>query len=289
MTARRAPFDERTYLSLNPDVRDAVNAGTYRSGWEHYQKFGASEGRPTGAAMQTSHFVRDYTSLVQTLIEEHADDRPLAMAKAIGSRSVEDYRNQGDYQVQVLLQLGLKPGQRVYDLGCGSGRTASALLRSGWDGQYVGVDVVPELIEFASGNCPGWQFEVHRKLSIYAEPASLDMVWAWSVFTHLTLEEILVYLEDIQTCLAPGGTLVFSFLELRMPEHLRLLRLRSARLLAGIRENHLDTFLAREQIRDLAEAVGLQPTRYVDSDDSGLVPGKDAFGQSIAVLTKATT
>jgi GT2 family glycosyltransferase len=38
-------FDEETYLRLNPDVRLAVAAGIFRSGLEHFQRYGGPEGR----------------------------------------------------------------------------------------------------------------------------------------------------------------------------------------------------------------------------------------------------
>ncbi len=39
-------FDEETYLRFNPDVRVAVAAGAFRSGREHYERYGRAEGRP---------------------------------------------------------------------------------------------------------------------------------------------------------------------------------------------------------------------------------------------------
>ena len=39
-------FDEETYLRLNPDVRLAVSGGGFRSGREHYERYGRAEGRP---------------------------------------------------------------------------------------------------------------------------------------------------------------------------------------------------------------------------------------------------
>lgn len=39
-------FDEETYLRLNPDVRLAVAGGGFRSGREHYERYGRAEGRP---------------------------------------------------------------------------------------------------------------------------------------------------------------------------------------------------------------------------------------------------
>jgi GT2 family glycosyltransferase len=40
------PFDEETYLRFNPDVRVAVAAGAFRSGRDHYERYGRAEGRP---------------------------------------------------------------------------------------------------------------------------------------------------------------------------------------------------------------------------------------------------
>ncbi|MDR3520668.1 MAG: hypothetical protein P4L54_03535 [Acidocella sp.] len=39
-------FEEWTYLRLNPDVQQAVAAGRFRSGQEHFELFGRIEGRP---------------------------------------------------------------------------------------------------------------------------------------------------------------------------------------------------------------------------------------------------
>jgi hypothetical protein len=38
-------FIESEYLNLYPDVAAAVKAGTFKSGYEHYEKHGKSEGR----------------------------------------------------------------------------------------------------------------------------------------------------------------------------------------------------------------------------------------------------
>jgi len=39
-------FDEEIYLRLNPDVRLAVAGGSFRSGREHFERYGRAEGRP---------------------------------------------------------------------------------------------------------------------------------------------------------------------------------------------------------------------------------------------------
>jgi hypothetical protein len=40
-------FDEKYYLALNPDVANAVAAGVFSSGLQHFQQFGINEGRVT--------------------------------------------------------------------------------------------------------------------------------------------------------------------------------------------------------------------------------------------------
>jgi len=61
--------------------------------------------------------------------------------------------------------------------------------------------------------CSGFHAVVHTKLSVDAPDESLDLVFAWSVFTHRMQEETLIYMEDIYRALKPGGRLAFSFLE----------------------------------------------------------------------------
>ncbi|WP_169516660.1 glycosyltransferase family 2 protein [Kaistia adipata] len=54
----RALFDEELYLALNPDVRLAVAKGGFKSGWHHFERHGAGEGRNwTGRSFTGLDFV----------------------------------------------------------------------------------------------------------------------------------------------------------------------------------------------------------------------------------------
>jgi SAM-dependent methyltransferase len=66
---------------------------------------------------------------------------------------MDEFAAQGDGHVAVLRHNGLMDGMAVYDLGCGCGRTAQALYRSGWQGTYTGADVVPELLNRLARQC----------------------------------------------------------------------------------------------------------------------------------------
>jgi protein-L-isoaspartate(D-aspartate) O-methyltransferase len=59
--------------------------------------------------------------------------------------------------VRHLLELlEVEPGHRVLDVGCGSGWTTALLAHLvGPDGEVVGVEIVPELVEFGRANLSG--------------------------------------------------------------------------------------------------------------------------------------
>jgi SAM-dependent methyltransferase len=135
------------------------------------------------------HSVHSYNALIARKRRLHQGDEQMAMITSIGALTPEDFARQGDIQVAVLQHHGLKDGMAVYDLGCGCGRTAMALQRDGWQGNYKGADIVNPLVDYLNANNPGFEAIVHRENSIAASDESLDMVFHWSVFTHLYPEE----------------------------------------------------------------------------------------------------
>jgi SAM-dependent methyltransferase len=214
----------------------------------------------------------------------HRNNRDLAFADSIGSESIELFIQQGDDQVAVLKRHGLAEGMSVYDLGCGCGRTAQALQRTGWQGHYIGADIVPDFIFELKRKCPGFEAHVHRRPSIVAEDSSLDIVFHWSVFTHIALEDCFLYLEDSLRALKPGGKLVFSFLELTEPQHFSSVfesRLKRRRMGKSLRL--LDTFLHRDWIKLMAEKIGFSEVGFTDGNDDAQHP---PMWQTVASMAK---
>jgi ubiquinone/menaquinone biosynthesis C-methylase UbiE len=101
----------------------------------------------------------------------------MAMMASIGATSREEFVSQGDGHVAVLFHNGLRDGMSVYDLGCGSGRTAMAPQQSGWHGAYKGADIVRSLVDYLKSQCPDYVAVVHRDLSIDAADSSPDMLF----------------------------------------------------------------------------------------------------------------
>ncbi|MGG2357377.1 class I SAM-dependent methyltransferase, partial [Salmonella enterica] len=83
-----------------------------------------------------------------------------------------------------------------------------------------------------------------------------DIVFHWSVFTHLSPEECYLYLEDTFRALKPGGRTVFSFLEIGEPLHREAFQARVGRLREGKPLSLLDTFLHRDWLRTWARELG---------------------------------
>jgi SAM-dependent methyltransferase len=229
------------------------------------------------------HSVHSYRALVSRRLREHPGNRDLAMIMSVGSLTMEDFMRQGDGHVAVLRHHGLRDGMAVYDLGCGSGRTAQALVRSGWQGNYKGADIERRLVAYLKDNCPGYDAVVHRKLSIDAPDGSQDMIFLWSVFTHLYPEECYLYLRDMFRALKPGGKVVLSFLEIENAEHREIFKRRARSFERHGWSSSLDAFLHRDWLRIWAEEFGFSSVAFTEGQDASAHP---PFWQTLAVMTK---
>jgi SAM-dependent methyltransferase len=106
-----------------------------------------------------------------------------------------------------MLSKHLGPGMRVLELGCGTGYFTKELARCGAD--IVAVDVSPELLEIARGNCsaPNVHYEIQNAYALSYPEAEFDSVVGSSVLHHLEIREAL---RDMYRVLKPGGTIYFT-------------------------------------------------------------------------------
>ncbi len=230
-----------------------------------------------------THSTEDYRRIVRGKLRKMPDNRVLALAQAIGAETIEEFVKQGDGHVAVLQHHGLVDGMVVYDLGCGCGRTAQALQRAGWQGSYTGADVVPELLDELRRQCRGYATILNVEHTIAAPDASLDMVFHWSVFTHLSPGESYLYTAEAFRALKPGGRMVFSFLEMEDAAHDRVWQASLALLRKGRHPAQLDAFLHRDWIRRFARDSGFLEPRFTDGWDGSNHP---EFWQALAVMDK---
>jgi ubiquinone/menaquinone biosynthesis C-methylase UbiE len=108
-------------------------------------------------------------------------------------------------------QARLEPGQRVLDLGCGTGSLLIAIKEQWPSIQAVGLDADSGVLEIARRKAvrAGVSIElVHRSSSEPGLPdASFDRVLSSLFFHHLTRESKLRTLGCARALLAPGGEL----------------------------------------------------------------------------------
>ena len=169
-----------------------------------------------------SNFLASYKKLVSGLLARH--DQQKAMSLAVGS----DFEAVGKMEYFILLQHGLQKDHTVVDVGCGSGRLAIR-LKDYLDGKYLGIDVVPELYEYARKlvGRDDWDFKTAPGLTIPMRDESADFICFFSVFTHLTHEESYKYLED------RGISIVRNVLREEGRAVLELYRTKSGRIYNG--------------------------------------------------------
>ncbi len=104
-------------------------------------------------------------------------------------------------------------GRRVLDFGCGAGRTLRHFLDEAGQGELWGADIDSRSIEWLDQTlCP----PLHVRLSGEApplglEPASFDLIWALSVFTHLT-DSSIPWLLELHRLLKPDGLLIATYM-----------------------------------------------------------------------------
>jgi 2-polyprenyl-3-methyl-5-hydroxy-6-metoxy-1,4-benzoquinol methylase len=171
---------------------------------------------------------------------------------------------------------------RLVDIGCGSGRLATAL--HDLDISYLGTDVVQKLLDYAALKAPAhFKFVRHTEITVPAPADSVDMICAFSVFTHLQHTETYLYLSDFRRALKPGGVVVFSFLEFATDHHWPVF----ASTVEQFRNKtipHLNMFVERSVIQLWAEHLGFEVVEIVNGADA---PWEGApLGQCTAILRK---
>lgn len=240
--------------------------------------------------MKIPHFISSYLKQSKRLFDTH--DEANAMSLAVGG----DFETVGMLEFCLLKQLGLKSTHNVVDVGCGSGRLA-VQLKDYLSGQFVGIDVVPELYQYAQRLCArhDWRFYSAPGTVIPEPDGSADFVTFFSVFTHLQHEETYRYLREARRVLKPGGAIVFSYLEFRVSTHWFIFE----HSVADERNDKvLNQFMDRDMIHSFASHLGMK----VQQINDGHIPhipldrtirwadGREdqemgCLGQSVCVLT----
>lgn len=112
---------------------------------------------------------------------------------------------------------------RVADIGCGNGRFAWALAEWGVASHYTGVDLDPQLLDFARSHSTALEI-VHTDFmqadftqagwpqAVGLRPASLDLVVCFAALHHVPSYGLrLQVVRELTALLRPGGRLLLSY------------------------------------------------------------------------------
>jgi SAM-dependent methyltransferase len=190
---------------------------------------------------------RDHVSYYRAVMRS---DAARSADGAVGSATHERWLILGRLQFDYLVGHGLKPSDRMLEIGCGN-------LRAGWrfidyldSGNYYGIDISPDILIAAQQTLSeqGLQAKLPHLTPVrdltfsFLPDDAFTVVHAHSVFSHSPIEIIEECLAHVGRVLAPGGFFDFTFDRTEGPEHHVL---------------HEDFYYRTETLIALAERFGL--------------------------------
>lgn len=110
---------------------------------------------------------------------------------------------------------GLKWGQAglIADWGCGSGRIARHVVRDlGPNQKFIGFDIDQPAIQWCTTNIGDYFKHSHIDPPLPSDTNSIDMLYAYSVFTHLTVPNLRKWIEEIARVVRRDGYFMFTIL-----------------------------------------------------------------------------
>ncbi len=167
---------------------------------------------------------RDHVEYYRAVMQADTAHNPEA---AVGSKTHDRWLALGQMQFDYLIGHGLKPGDRMLEIGCGN-------LRAGWrfieyldTGNYYGIDISPDIL-LAAGRTLVRQDLQHKLPHLtlvnnltfdFLPPGHFTVVHAHSVFSHSPAAVIDEALAHVGRILAPDGMFDFTFDRTEGAEH----------------------------------------------------------------------
>lgn len=141
-------------------------------------------------------------------------------SRYIGSHGVGSLKEVRKFHSHIRKQTDFSNAAPILDFGCGYGRMIRAFLNDFRPDQLFGVDVSDEALGFVkSTGVPGAYYQISPGGSLPFDDNTFGLVYAYSVFTHLSEPEQDNWLGEIQRVLKPGGTIIATVEPPRVFEH----------------------------------------------------------------------
>ncbi|WP_236242594.1 class I SAM-dependent methyltransferase [Streptomyces sp. CC228A] len=144
-----------------------------------------------------------------------------------GNPSAERWLEIGRMQFDYLVGHGLRPQDRMLEIGCGNLRAGWRFIRHLEPGHYYGIDISPDILIEAKKTLVRYGLQDKMPYLTPVDDLRLEflpdnwftVVHAHSVFSHSPLEVIDECLAHVGRVLAPGGFFDFTFDRTEGAEH----------------------------------------------------------------------
>ena len=151
--------------------------------------------------------------------DEHPMPPPDLLVAVAGTPSREWFSVRGRQDAAFFAGLAAQHGVPmtgravVADFGCGCGRIARWLAPQvlGGGGRFLGFDLNPRLAAWCAANLPGEYVRNRLRPPLDCAAAAVDVLYAYSVLTHLREATAVAWLAEIARVLRPGGLALLTF------------------------------------------------------------------------------
>ncbi|MGW2444388.1 methyltransferase domain-containing protein [Streptomyces sp. NPDC001675] len=186
--------------------------------------------------------------------DDHTHVQEFFAARAAGWDS--KFPDDGPAFAAAVAEMGLRPGDRVLDAGCGTGRALPPLRAAvGPAGVVVGVDLTPAMLQAAvrAGRDRAGRLVLADVAALPLRRGALDAVFAAGLIAHLP--EPVANLRELARVVRPGGRLALFH-----PIGRAALAARQGRRITP------DDLRAEANLRPLLERAGWRMTSYADEE-----------------------
>ncbi|MFJ4715324.1 class I SAM-dependent methyltransferase [Streptomyces sp. NPDC088785] len=187
-------------------------------------------------------------------------DDPARVQEFFSARAADwdsRFPDDGPAYTAAVAALGLRPGDRVLDAGCGTGRALPPLRAAvGPSGTVLGADLTPAMLAAAvrAGRDGHGRLLLTDVSRLPLRPAALDAVFGAGLISHLPHPE--ENLRELARVVRPDGVLALFH-----PIGRAALAARHGRRLTA------DDLRAEPNLRSLLSGSGWRLTSYVDEDE----------------------